>query len=234
MQPKFFRSEVIQNKKLNYKFNLVKFKLTGQVFSFKPGQIITLRVSGSIFRCYSIFSSPTLLPYWEIFVDITPGGLGTTFIKNLKVKDIIETSGPSGTFTCEKGNNKNFIFAATGCGLAPLKPMIENLLNSSDRSKIFLLWGLRYKKDIVLRDILDNWTKDYPHFYYEIVLSQPKGKWKGKKGYVDSYIMDITKKLPINNTSIYLSGNNEFIKSNLEGLNDVQFPTDNLHFESYC
>ena len=204
-----------------------------QIFSFKPGQFITLKVSNLIFRCYSIFSLPTSLPYWEIFVDITPGGPGTTFVKSLKVKDIIETSGPSGTFTCGKDNHHNFIFTATGCGLAPLKPMIENLLNSPDQPKIFLLWGLRYKNDIVLQDILDDWIKDHPHFYYEIVLSQPEGKWKGKKGYVNSHIMDLTKKLPINNTSIYLSGNSEFIKSNFESLNDVKFPTNDIHFESY-
>lgn len=234
MQSKLFRSKVIQNKKLNHKFNLVRFKLIDHVFSFKPGQFTTLKVSNSIFRCYSIFSLPTLLPYWEIFVDITPGGPGTTFIKSLKAKNIIETLGPSGTFTCKKSGNKNFIFLATGCGLAPLKPMVENLLNSSGQPKIFLLWGLRHEKDIVLKNTLDNWIKKYPNFYSETVLSQPGKKWKGKKGHVNSYIESITKNLPINETSVYLSGNSEFIKNSLENLNNLNFPTDNIYFESYC
>ena len=233
MQQKLFKSEVVENNKLNYKFQLVKLKLIERTFLFNPGQFITLKVTNSIYRCYSLFSLPTLVPYWEMFVDISPGGPGTTYIRNLKIKDVIETLGPSGTFTCEKNSNKNYIFAATGCGLAPLKTMIENLLNSPDHPKIFLFWGLRDKKDIVLQDVLNNWTKDYPHFHYEIILSQPTEKWKGKKGHVNSHILNLVKQLPADKTSVYLSGNSEFINDNLKNLSNIKYLTDNIYYESY-
>jgi CDP-4-dehydro-6-deoxyglucose reductase, E3 len=230
MQQTLFRSEVAQNQKLSYKFRLVKLKLIGNTFSFIPGQFITLKVNDSVYRCYSLFSSPSTIPYWEIFVDISPGGPGTTFIKNLKKGDIIETTKPSGVFTCKNDICRNIIFAAVGCGFAPLKAMVESKLNFP-KYKIFLLLGLRYEKDIVLKSLLDGWSKNHANFSYEIILSQPGTNWKGKRGYINASLISLIVKLPINKTSIYISGNNQFVGDTLADLSEVKFPENNIHSE---
>ncbi|KKU11122.1 MAG: 2Fe-2S iron-sulfur cluster binding domain protein 3 [Parcubacteria group bacterium GW2011_GWA1_45_7] len=234
MQALFSKSKVIENKKLNDKFHLVTLESSTPNFSFIPGQYVTMKIPPSLFRCYSIFSTPGFLPSWEIFVDIAPGGPGTTYIRNLKKGDIVETIKPTGFFTCQKDRHTNFIFAATGCGLAPYKSMIECLLDSPSNPNIVFLWGLRSEKDVVLRNIFDDWTKKYPNFRYEIVLSRPTKKWIGKQGHVNVFIVDETRKFPETETSVYLSGNSDFVEQNFAELKKIGFPKDSIHSESYC
>jgi len=233
MQQKLYKSEVVENNKLNNKFRLIKLRLTEQCYVFSSGQFITLKVSDSVYRCYSIFSTPKLIPFWEMFVDISPGGLGTKYIESLKNGDFIETLGPSGAFTCKNDTNNNFVFAATGCGLSPVKSMMEELLDSPRQLKMLFLLGLRYEKDFVIEDIMNNWTKKYSNFHYEIFLSHPDNKWKGKRGRINLAITEIAKRFMRNKTSIYLSGNSEFVKENIENLGTINYPTSNIFYESY-
>lgn len=233
MPKPLIESEVIKNKKLNYKFNLVQLRFVDQFPNFLPGQYVSLKVSNSISRYYSIFSSSTDLPYWSILVDITPGGPGTIYIKSLKKGGIIKTSKALGKFTLNKSQSENVIFGATGCGIAPLKPMIEKLLSSQNK-KIFLLWGLRLKRDIVLKELLDKWVKTHPNFSYNITLSKPEKTWSGKKGHINSHLIKVVKKLQVKKTSVYLTGNTGFIKNVLDGLEKIKFPVEKIYFESYC
>ena len=80
----FFKHDVVSNIKLNSKFNSIKFKSESKSFIFKTGQFVAVKVNKNIFRLYSIASEPEDLPYWNMFIDITPGGPGTTYLKSLK------------------------------------------------------------------------------------------------------------------------------------------------------
>lgn len=211
----FLKHEVVANKRLNSKFHLITFKANNPGFNFRPGQFVTLKVTNSVFRCYSIFSSPDILPSWEMFVDITPGGPGTTYLKNLKKGEIIETSPSTGTFIYENNGRENIIFAGTGCGIAPLLPILTTCLNNSKHTKTVLFWGLRYIKDIVLEERLKILKKSFPNFSYEIILSRPEKEWAGNTGHVQKQIFSALKEFSPNKTAIYLSGNGEFIKETL-------------------
>ncbi len=226
----FLKHEVLANEKLNRKFNLIKLKAKNS-FKFKPGQFVTLKVTNSIFRCYSIFSSPNLLPGWEMFIDISPGGPGTTYLKKLKKGDVIETSAPAGTFTYEKDGSKNVIFAGTGCGIAPLLPILRSVLVDKKCEKTTLYWGLRYIKDIVLESELKAIRNNFSKFDYEIILSQPERKWKGRIGHVQKPVMDSLRTLSPEKTSIYLSGNGEFIQETLDDLKKNRLSSARVYLE---
>lgn len=223
--------EVISNQVLNYKFRLLRFKTKNKGFTFEPGQFTVIKIDDAIFRCYSIYSLPHELPFWQIFVDIIPGGPGSQFLKNLAAGDKIETTKISGAFTLKKDKSQTVVFAATGCGLAALKPMIEKLLKQKDKPKIFLLWGLRHKKDIVLKDLLEDWRKKNPCFSYEIVLSQPKSDWKGKNGHITPHVIKLAKILPQDKTAIYLCGGSEFVEESQKFLLKIKFPQKRIYFE---
>ena len=141
----FVKSKVVKNTQLNQKFHHITLELQSQNFSFKPGQSVLLKAGEGIFRHYTIFSTPDKLPAWEMFVDITPGGPGTTCLKNLQAGEFIETTQPHGAFTLES-SGQNYIFGATGCGLAAVKPMVEELFKRGDSPQIYLFWGLRFEE----------------------------------------------------------------------------------------
>jgi len=232
MKVKLLKSKIISNLALNDRFYNVKLISTSKSFIFKPGQFITLKITDSIYRCYSIASTPAKLPTWEMLVDIKPGGPGTTYIKNLKCGDFIQTTKPVGILIHET-NATNYIFGATGCGIAAIKPIIEEVLGNKPKTNIYLVWGLKYKKDIVWEEIFENWQAKFSNFKYEIVLSRPNKLWKGKKGHIVSIITKAVKRLLFLKSRIYLCGNRNFINNTKHKLFKLNFPNDRIHFEHF-
>lgn len=230
---KFYQSRLVKNQKLNSHFHHLFFKLINQKFSFKPGQFIILKVSDSVSRAYSIASQPSTLPLWEIILDTTPAGPGSTYLKNLKEGQIINTSAPQGHLYYHPDQSKNIILIATGCGFASIKSIIEYLLSQPIRLNIYLLWGLRYQKDIFLKKTLDTWNKIYPHFNYDITLSHPSSSYRGKSGHVDTHLQSIAHKYDLSQSSFYLCGNQKMIKDIQKALLKFDIPPNKIYFENY-
>jgi ferredoxin-NADP reductase len=225
-----FRHTVISNKKLNAKFNSIKLRSKSKDFLFRVGQFVAVRADKNIFRLYSIASEPQDLPYWNIFVDITPGGPGTSYLKSLKKGQVVETLSPKGQFILSNKMN-NYIFGATGCGIAPFIPMITELLKNKEK-KVSLIWGLRFKKDIALTKMLNSLRKIHSNFSYEIILSKPETSWHGKRGHVTLPILEKVKESDSTKTGIYLSGSREFIKEATVVLDKEKFPLKKIYFEA--
>lgn len=229
MTVNLYKSKVIKNHKLNDKFHVLTFKIEDPTFVFEPGQFVNLKVNNTTFRSYSIFSHPKTLPYWEMFVDITPGGPGTTYLKNLKKGDVIETTRPVGSFIFQEDKNcDNLFMAATGCGFAPLRPMIEEAFLNPKKCTHFL-WGLRKESEVSFINLLEMWTKKY-NFNYKIVLSQPGDKWNGVIGHVTDYLPNCNDK-KLKKSSMYLAGNGNFVKDAINDLMKNGFPEERIYFE---
>lgn len=227
----FIKHEVVSNIKLNEKFNLVKLQTKNKRFNFKAGQFITLKINNTVYRCYSIYSTPDILPIWQMFVDITPQGPGTIYISKLKKGDVVETSLPTGEFVYKKDGSKNIILAGTGCGIAPLFPILQKGLIDKQINKILLLWGLRHKSDIVIENELKQLSKDNKKFQYDIILSQAEEKWKGNTGHIQKHIVNNLKTLTPKETSVYLSGNGEFVKESLNTFEIMKPSLAQVYFE---
>lgn len=229
----FFDSEVVANQKLNYKFHLIKLRLKNskEKFNFTPGQFVVIKMGPSLYRSYSVASNPDKLPYWQLFIDITPGGPGSTFLKNLKPGQIIQHSLGKGTFVLKQRPAPYNIMAATGCGLASIIPMVENLLQQTNK-KVLFLWGLRYQKDLCFLDWLDSLTHDV-NFNYQIVLSKPSASWKGAKGHLITLLLKLVSSMPKNKQNIYLCGNQLMINDVKLILQTINFAEDKIYFERY-
>ncbi|MDO8498618.1 MAG: FAD-binding oxidoreductase [bacterium] len=228
-----YQSKVLENKQVNQKFHQLKFKLQGDTFAFQTGQFVVLKVGEDLYRDYSLASTPQALPQWEIVVDVTPGGPGTTYLKQLKPGETVETTSPRGVFTLQEDGAETVILGATGCGISPLKPMIEELLSGSEKKKVCLFWGLRYGSEIFLEDILGKWQKDYPNFDFKIVLSKPEAGWEGESSHVTECVIEMVGKSSKDKTSVYLCGSSEMVYDVRESLAKIDFPHDKIYFERY-
>lgn len=234
MAIKFVQSEVQSNQKLNYKFNLLRFRLKNKdlkSFSFKAGQFILVALEDSLFRAYSIASPPKQLPIWEILIDITPNGPGCKYLKSLKAGDIIKTSTPKGVFALESDGASNIVMGATGCGLASIKPIIEEILEQG--KSICFFWGLRHEEDMFDKSFLENWKKLNPEFEYEIILSKPENGWTGNTGHINYHMIEHIKSLSQKTTSVYLCGNSKMIADVKSSLEKINFPTERIYFERH-
>ena len=164
----------------------------GKLFEHMPGQCAMVCAPGVSEGMFSITSSPTNKEYQEF--SIKKCGALTDYLHSLQVGDEIAVRGPYGNhFPVEdKLKGKNLLFIAGGIGLAPLRSVINYVLdNREDYGTVDILYGSRSKEDLVgLDEIQNEWTKDKGvNVYLTIYREQPE--WDGHVGFVPSYLKEL-------------------------------------------
>lgn len=203
--------------------------------SFVPGQYTSLKVTDEgMRRSYSVASLPGEKTI-DILVDVTPMGVGSKYILGLKVGDPVEVLGFLGRFTIEPNvlfEAKQMLFIATGTGIAPFKPMIEDLLYKKRYpGEVRLIWGMRHEEDLYWLKEMDNINRDFDNFKFDIVLSQPTKDWPGFKGHVGVLVDQL--KQDWGKTSAYLCGSPDMIVETENQLKASGVSDENIHYEKY-
>lgn len=226
--------------KVEYKQNLagnvwlVRISLD-EVAEYIPGQYVSLKVDhDGIRRSYSVASMPgdKLI---DLLIDVSPMGVGSKYILSLSVGDSVELMGYFGHFVVDEkllSDNDEILFVATGTGIAPFKPMIEDLLrNKKYAGLVHLVWGMRHEEDLYWLKEIENIHRDFDNLRFDLVLSQPKPEWPGASGHVQ----DILEKMSLNwkSTLVYLCGANEMIEGVCNLLNKKGVPGEKTFFEKY-
>lgn len=171
--------------------------LNGVNFSFKPGQFVEFCIDRDV-RMYSIVSLEKDLPRLKFLIKILEFGVGSDFVRNLKIGDPVEIRGPYGNFT-EEIKNESAIFLATGVGVAPFIPVIDNMLQSGTfKSECALYLGVKTEYDILYGDFFKKLEKEFSNFHFFPVLSQPNKPWTGIKGRLTNFISENSGKLTAN------------------------------------
>lgn len=124
---------------------------------FEPGQFVSLQFSDTAWRAYSVASHPSegLL---ELVIRIVPGGLGSGILDEAKVGDDFVFKGPFGHFVLSKNTDANLIFLGTGTGIAPLRSMILEEMQSENPRDMKLFYGGRNRDDIAYLDEIKDWA----------------------------------------------------------------------------
>jgi CDP-4-dehydro-6-deoxyglucose reductase len=118
-----------------------------------------------------------------------PGGRFTdTRLGELRAGERVEVELPHGAFIFRRQDYRPLIMAVTGTGLAPVRSMLESLLDDPDSPPITLYRGARTAADLYLHDELESWRSRIPDFQYIPVLSRADGSWTGRRGYVQDAI----------------------------------------------
>ena len=116
----------------------------GKLFEHMPGQCAMLCAPGISEGMFSITSSPTNKEYQEF--SIKKCGVLTDYLHSLEVGDEITVRGPYGNhFPVEdKLKGKDLLFIAGGIGLAPLRSVINYVLdNRDDYGTVDIVYGSR-------------------------------------------------------------------------------------------
>ena len=151
---------------------------------FYPGQFFSLGISDmSINREYSVASS-SKREFIDFFIREVEGGSLTPSLRKLKRGDKIKILGPYGEFYLrEFDKNSEYIFIATGTGLAPFMSIIEDF--NIKNYKVY--HGVRH-----LNDAYTNF--DWSNYNLAVSREKTNFEMKSKKihniqdGYVDKYI----------------------------------------------
>jgi CDP-4-dehydro-6-deoxyglucose reductase len=94
--------------------------------------------------------------------------------------------------------------AATGTGLAPIKSMLESLMDDRDCPPVSLYWGVRTEADLYLADEIRTWGERLYEFDFVPVLSRASENWRGRRGHVqDAVVQDFG---DLSEHALYLCG----------------------------
>src|SRR5271155_2136139 len=115
---------------------------SGKHLKFRPGQFISITIpldDETRSRPYSIASDPEDRGPFEICFNRVEGGRGVGWLFERRVGDLIDFSGPFGTFTIDRAPEAELGFVTEGAAIAPIRPMLKRALALSSTPKIHLI-----------------------------------------------------------------------------------------------
>lgn len=119
-------------------------------------------------------------------------GVCSNYLCDLKPGDEVRLTGPSGKrFLLPKSPDEhNYLFVATGTGIAPFRGMLMELLGSprTSRSRIDLVMGTPYRTDLLYDDYFQRMAATQENFHYHTALSREPTAQFERGVYVDQLI----------------------------------------------
>lgn len=150
-------------------------------FSFRPGQFMMVSVFQAGEVPISISSSPTQPE--NVQLSIKRAGSLTSKIHEHRVGDEVGLRGPYGRcFPLERLIGKNLLFVAGGIGLAPLRSLINYVLDKrAEFGQVTVLHGARTPSDLPFKHELSRWPKERDAKVL-VTVDRPDSGWRGSVG----------------------------------------------------
>jgi CDP-4-dehydro-6-deoxyglucose reductase len=218
--------------------NVVKLVLClpkSQRLQFLAGQYVDVLLSGGKRRAFSIASCPTLENEIELHIRHVDGGDFTGWVfDELKVRDILRFEGPQGNFFVRNDQpERPMIMMGGGTGFAPLKSMIENLIEHGDRREIHLYWGARNRAELYMDELPRSWAELYEHIHYHRAVSEPEGTASDDtfSGLVHEAVA--AGHPDLSGFDVYMSGPPAMIEAAKPAFLELGLPEDRLFYDSF-
>lgn len=139
-------------------------------------------------------------------------GVASNYLADLQPGDKVLMTGPSGKrfLLPENAREYNYLFFATGTGIAPYRGMIKELFEEPYKNDCVLIFGCPYRTDLLYSDYFEDLDKTQQNFHYLKSISREARRKDGSKFYVQTQLEEEEELLaPIlqkENTLIYICG----------------------------
>ena len=211
----------------------------GDEVKFKAGQYMQIeskpygKIKEKAQRAYSISSVPSDNKAFELIIRRVPGGLCTTYMHDhVKEGDKIRVTGPYGDFYA-RDDSDEYIFMAGGSGLAPIKSIVEDVVEKGLDKKMIFFFGAVSKRDLYHIEYFTEVEKKYPNFKYVPALSSPapEDNWEGETGLVT----DVMKRHVDSGEGkhAYLCGSPGMINACINVLTSIDFKEELIYYDKF-
>ncbi len=139
-------------------------------------------------------------------------GVASNYLADLQPGDKVKMTGPSGRrFLLPKNSREfNYLFFATGTGIAPFRGMIHELYEEEHSNDCVLIFGCPYRTDLLYNNYFETMEEQHSNFHYLTCVSREDRRPDGSKYYVQTALKDHKDLLfPIlekENTLLYICG----------------------------
>lgn len=182
----------------------------GHGVRYAPGQYLNIHLGNGEVRSFSIANPPEGDRLTLQIRRIAGGRFTEQILAGTQAGDTLQVELPLGSFYYHAQDYQPMVFAATGTGFAPIKAILESLLDDEDCPPIHFYWGMRREQDLYLLDEIQSWSSRLYEFRFIPVLSRPSDAWTGRRGYVQDAILEDFEDL--SEHSIYLCGAPQMIE----------------------
>ncbi len=160
----------------------LRFMVDGaEPMRYLPGQYMSLTLpidGGTVYRSYTMSSSPTAGEVFEITVKRVEGGVASNWLcNNVAVDDRITMNGPHGHFTCAPKPRAKMLLLSAGSGVTPMLSMARWVRDLDVATDVVYFHSAKTADDLMFGDEMDQLAADHPRFRQ--VLSFTRGKRKG-------------------------------------------------------
>jgi NAD(P)H-flavin reductase len=156
----------------------------GQAFKdYKPGQFAFLSAFGVGEAPFGIANASQRGPHLEFAVQRL--GAVTTDLHELGVGDIIGVRGPLGNyFPMDDFKGKDLIVLGGGIGGAPLRPVIQQVLDHrDDYGHLTILWAARNPSLMIFTNEHNDW-RSAPDSELHLTVDTPDSEWNHNVGLI--------------------------------------------------
>lgn len=228
-------ARVIEKSQLSPSVIRLRLKLPrNQRLQFLAGQYVDVLLQGGKRRAFSIASCPSLEDEIELHIRHVEGGDFTGYVfDTMKVLDIVRFEGPLGNFFVRNDDpQRPMIMLGGGTGFAPLKSMIENLLEHGDKREIHLYWGARKREELYLDELPRQWAREHAHIHYHQAVSEEDHTGEGYfAGLAHEAVLADHPNLA--GFDVYMSGPPGMIDAARQALREHGLNPDRLYYDSF-
>lgn len=164
----------------------------GRSLGHQPGQFVMLSIPGVGEAPISISSSPSR-SNGRFELCVRRMGDVTGVLHSMQPGDWVGIRGPFGHgFPIEQMRGKDMLFAPGGLGLAPLRSLINQVLDErSDFGRVIILYGAKRPAELLFRDELDEWAAR-EDVEFHLTVDRGDETWKGHVGVITTLFPAVT------------------------------------------
>ncbi|MDP2744013.1 MAG: FAD/NAD(P)-binding protein [Dehalococcoidia bacterium] len=168
---------------------LMDEKLRGS-FDYKPGQFAFVSAFGVGESPFGIVSSPHRNEGLKFAVRKV--GTVTRALHDLEPGGLVGVRGPFGNhFPLDDYRGKNIIIIGGGIGMAPLRPVINSILdNRGSYGELLIVNGARSPMDLVFADEFDTWAAS-PKTKVELTVDKGGDSWMGRVALIPAVVKEL-------------------------------------------
>ncbi|QOW09690.1 ferredoxin--NADP reductase [Kaistella flava (ex Peng et al. 2021)] len=221
-------------------------------YHFEAGQYVTLQFLSDGNLVQKDFSMTSAPHEGKITLGIkisSEESFANSLFNNLEVGDDVQVSEPRGRFTLisKPHEFRTIVGFAGGIGITPILSHFKNILHTEPRTRLFLFYGNKNKRQVAFKNELDELVNQYPdrleiHYFY----SQEKlgnGLFEGRLN-AKKVALIINQILQLDDTDeestiwdavdeVLICGKGEMIKSIANACYKHGIPKKNIHFELF-
>jgi len=194
-------------------------------FDYKPGQFALLSAFGEGEAPFGIVSLSLEKDGLEFAVRRI--GTVTRALHELEPGDTLGVRGPFGNyFPLDDYGGKNIIIIGGGIGMAPLRPVINRILERRDNyEELLIINGARTPQDLVFQPEFPTWI-EAPRTRLELTVDRGDEQWKGRVALVPDVMKELAPSP--NNAIAIICGPPIMIRFTLAGLRNLGFKDNQI------